>query len=155
MSKHEINITDLAPLDEQSALKTPFAGSLIKAGFPSPAEDYLEPSIDLNKELIHHPASTFFGRASGESMNGAGIDDGDILIIDKALEPFDGAAAVCFLDGNFTLKFIKKKGQNIWLIPANQQFKPIKVTTENEFLIWGIVTYVIKKAARLPHGISL
>lgn len=155
MSEHDINITSLTPLAEKSAFRTPLAGSLIKAGFPSPADDYLEPSIDLNKELVRHPASTFFGRASGESMNGAGIDDGDILIIDKSLEPYDGAAAVCFLDGNFTLKFIRKKGSQIWLIPANPQFSPIKVTADNDFLIWGIVTYVIKKAAHLPRGVSL
>ena len=121
----------------------------IKAGFPSPAQDYVENGIDLNRELVKNPSSTFFGRARGNSMEGAGIFDGDLLIIDKSLEPREGAIAVCFIDGEFTLKrihFEKHEGQvtAIWLQPENESFSPIKVTEENQFIIWGIVTHSVR-----------
>lgn len=151
MTKDNLNIKGIAPIRALTSAALPYAASPIKAGFPSPAEDYLEPSIDLNKELIKHPASTFFGRVSGDSMIGAGIDDGDILIIDKSLEPYNGAAAVCFVDGEFTLKFIRRTQNAVFLIPANPAYPEIKVTAHNEFLIWGIVTYVIKKIGTKPH----
>lgn len=121
----------------------------IKAGFPSPAQDYVENGIDLNRELIRNPSSTFFGRARGCSMEGAGIYDGDLLVIDKSLEPYEGAVAVCFIDGEFTLKrihFEREAGQMVavWLMPENDSFHPIKVTQENQFVIWGIVTHSIR-----------
>ena len=121
----------------------------IKAGFPSPAQDYVENGIDLNRELVKNPSSTFFGRARGNSMEGAGIFDGDLLIIDKSLEPREGAIAVCFIDGEFTLKRIhceKHDGQvtAIWLQPENEQFTPIKVTQDNQFIIWGIVVHSVR-----------
>lgn len=128
-----------------SELVLPIADGGIKAGFPSPAQDFLDLAIDLNKELIKHPASTFYGRVKGDSMIDAGIYDGDILIIDKSLDPRDGDMAVCYIDGEFTIKHIKIEKNAIWLIPANEQYKPIKVTEDNDFLIWGIVTYSIKK----------
>lgn len=117
----------------------------ISAGFPSPAYDYLESTIDLNKELIKNSGSTFFGRVKGLSMKDAGIDDGDILIIDKSIIPKTGMTAVCFIDGEFTLKRISLGKNCITLLPANNNFKPIVVTEQNDFMIWGIVTYVIKK----------
>ena len=118
----------------------------ISAGFPSPANDYLEEAIDLNKTLIRNPASTFFGRVKGLSMCDAGIDDDDILIVDKSIAPRHGMLAVCCIDGEFTLKQISySKSGSIVLLPANPKYKPIVVTSENDFLIWGIVTYVIKK----------
>lgn len=121
----------------------------IKAGFPSPAQDYVENGIDLNRELVKNPSSTFFGRARGNSMEGAGIFDGDLLIIDKSLEPREGAIAVCFIDGEFTLKrihFERHEGQvtAIWLQPENEQFTPIKVTQDNQFIIWGIVVHSVR-----------
>ena len=121
----------------------------IKAGFPSPAQDYVENGIDLNRELVRNPSSTFFGRARGCSMEGAGIYDGDLLVIDKSLEPYEGAVAVCFIDGEFTLKrihFEREAGQMVavWLMPENDSFHPIKVTQENQFVIWGIVTHSIR-----------
>lgn len=121
----------------------------IKAGFPSPAQDYVENGIDLNRELVKNPSSTFFGRARGNSMEGAGIFDGDLLIIDKSLEPREGAIAVCFIDGEFTLKrihFEKHDGQvtAIWLQPENEEFSPIKVTQDNQFIIWGIVVHSVR-----------
>ena len=119
----------------------------ISAGFPSPANDYLDACIDLNKELIKNPCSTFFGRVKGLSMKDAGIDDEDILIIDKSIIPKSGMTAVCFVDGEFTLKKISLGNNCITLLPANTNYKPIVVTEQNDFLIWGIVTYVIKKVS--------
>ena len=119
--------------------------TLIKAGFPSPAEDHADLKLDLNKELIKNPSATFFARVSGDSMTGDKIDDGDILIIDKSVNPVNGSLAVCYLDGEFTLKRVKIEEDAVILIPSNIKYKSIKVTRENEFLIWGIVKYVIKK----------
>jgi DNA polymerase V len=102
-------------------------------------------AIDLNRELVRHPASTFYGRVRGDSMQDAGVCDGDILIIDKSLEPQNGDMAVCFVDGEFTIKHIRIEKGAVWLMPANDRYKPLKVTEENDFLIWGIVTYSIKK----------
>ena len=123
----------------------PLAENGIVAGFPSPADDFFEVSIDLNKELIKHPSATFYGRVEGDSMRDEGIEDGDLLVIDRSLEPSDGKIAVCFIDGEFTVKKIRIEKDAVWLMPANPDYKPVKVTAENEFIIWGIVTYVIKK----------
>ncbi|MFB6317149.1 LexA family protein [Saccharicrinis sp. FJH54] len=125
-------------------LERQLAAGGIKAGFPSPAEDFLDIAIDLNVELIRNPVSTFFSRVSGNSMQDMGINDGDLLIVDKSLQPENNKVAVCYLDGEFTLKRIKIEKDCCWLIPANEDFKPIKVTAENDFIVWGIVTYVIK-----------
>jgi DNA polymerase V len=125
-------------------LELPYIESGITAGFPSPAEDFLDTSIDLNRELVRNPSSTFYARAKGESMNDANINNGDLLIIDKSLEPSNGKIAVCYIDGAFTIKRIKIEQDCLWLVPANTDFNPIKVTEENDFLIWGIVIYVVK-----------
>ncbi len=117
----------------------------ISAGFPSPALDFEDLPIDLNKLLIKRPASTFYGRVQGQSMKGAGIDDGDLLVIDKSIEPADGKIAVCYIDGEFTLKRIKLTQEGLWLMPENDKYKPIQVTADNTLVIWGIVTFVIKK----------
>jgi len=121
----------------------PFIGS-ITAGFHSPADDHLDNSIDLNLEIIKDKDATFFGRVEGDSMTGAGIEHGDLLVIHKGLEPRNGKIAVCFIDGEFTVKRIKIDKDIIWLVAENQKYKPIKVTADNDFLIWGIVTNVIK-----------
>lgn len=125
-------------------LELPYVKNGISAGFPSPADDFLDTGIDLNKELIKHPNSTFYGRVKGNSMQDLGIHDGDLLIIDKSLEPQDGKIAVCYIDGEFTVKTIKLEKDCCWLVPANDAYKPIKVTAENDFIVWGIVTNVIK-----------
>lgn len=134
--------------DTSIDLALPYADQGIKAGFPSPAQDYLESAIDLNKELIKHPASTFYGRVKGDSMIDANVHDGDILVIDKSLEPQNGDMAVCYIDGEFTIKYIKIEKDVIWLKPANETYKPIKVTADNDFIIWGIVTYCIQNKRR-------
>ena len=126
------------------ALKLPFVKEGISAGFPSPADDFIDTAIDLNYELIKHPSSTFFGKVRGNSMKDLGIHDGDLLVIDKSLEPVTGKVAVCYIDGEFTVKSLKIEKESIWLLPANASYKPILVTKENDFMIWGIVTNVIK-----------
>lgn len=132
----------------ETELSLQFADQGIKAGFPSPAQDYIDMAIDLNKELIKHPASTFYGRVEGDSMKDAGLHEGDILVIDKSIRPSDGDMAVCFIDGEFTVKFIKLEKDFILLVPANDKYEPIKVTAENDFLIWGIVTFSIQNHYR-------
>ena len=124
-----------------------FADGGIRAGFPSPAQDYMSESIDLNRELVRHPATTFYARAVGDSMKGRGIDDGDLLVIDKSLEPRDGDIVVAFVDGEFTLKTVKLEpdGSCLWLVPGNDDYPPIKITEENDFIIWGVLTYNIKR----------
>ncbi len=117
----------------------------MKAGFPSPAADFAEDRIDINEELIKNPSTTFYARVNGNSMIDSDIHDGDILVIDKSLESENGKVAVCFIDGEFTLKRIKVDKDCLWLMPANIKFEPIKVTEENDFVVWGVVTYVIKK----------
>lgn len=136
---------DFYSADVRTDLALPMIEGGISAGFPSPAADYLDLSLDLNKELVRNPSSTFFGRVKGSSMKDAGINDGDVLVIDKSIIPFDGATAVCFIDGEFTLKRIQITKDALYLVPANDTFKPICITSENDFLVWGVVTYVIKK----------
>lgn len=145
MDKVKKRTLDIHPVDIESGLSLPFADEGIKAGFPSPAQDFMDLAIDLNKELVKHPSATFYGRVRGDSMIDAGVSDGDILIIDKSLNPRDGDMAVCFIDGEFTLKYMRIERKVVWLIPANDTYPSIKVTEENDFLIWGVVTYCIKK----------
>lgn len=123
----------------------PYFDTGLFAGFPSPAEDYAELKIDLNKELIRNRDATFFARIKGKSMEDIGLQEGDILIIDRSLQPEDGKIAVCYLDGGFTVKRIKTEKDKCWLMPENKEFEPILVTKDNEFVVWGIVTYIIKK----------
>jgi DNA polymerase V len=119
----------------------------VKAGFPSPAEDIRE-KLDLIKLLVRHKASTFFFRVSGVSMVDADMDEGDIIIVDRAVEPYNDCKAVCFIDGEYTVKRIVIGDGKLTLMPANDmdsKYQPIDVTSENDFMVWGVVTYVIKK----------
>ncbi len=127
------------------SLQLPLSSAGVKAGFPSPADDFMDLSLDLNRELIKNPASTFFARVSGLSMIDEGINEGDLLLIDKSVEPFDGCLAVAYLDGEFTLKRFKDMGDYALLMPANSDFEPIRVGEDNDFMIWGVVRYIIKK----------
>lgn len=135
---------DLLRADVRTELALPLAGYGVSAGFPSPAEDFLDTTIDLNKELIRRPSSTFFGRVRGQSLKDLGIHHGDLLVIDKSLKPVSGRIAVCFLDGEFTVKVIELQGDRVILHPANPDYKPITVTEGHDFQIWGMVTYTIK-----------
>ena len=138
------NKIDFFTANTETSMEIPLMDEGIKAGFPSPADDFLDVSIDLNKELIKNPPATFFGRVNGDSMKDLGIDDGDLLVIDKSLEPANGKIAVCFIDGEFTLKKIQLEKDFVWLVPANEKYKAIKVTEDNDFVVWGIVVHVIK-----------
>lgn len=131
--------------DTSTERELPLAASGVAAGFPSPAEEYLEPSLDLNRALVRNPASTFFVRVAGDSMQGDHIHDGDLLIVDKAVEPYDGCVAVCFLDGEFTLKRVCRQHGRIVLMPSNDRYPPIPVEAESEFAVWGVVTYSIRR----------
>ena len=119
----------------------------ISAGFPSPADDFKEVRISLDSELVKNSDATFYARVSGESMIGAGLDDGDLLVIDKSLNPENGKIAVCLVDGEFTVKRIKKENNKFYLIPENKNYNRIEISEENELIVWGIVTYVIKSVS--------
>ncbi len=144
------NEVEIYKADTHSELELEYADAGIHAGFPSPAQDYAGETIDLNKDLIQHPASTFYGRVVGDSMQDEGITEGDILVIDKSIEPEDGDMAVCCLNGEFTLKRIKIDhiSQKLYLMPSNRKYSPIEVMPENEFMVWGVVLYTIKPNRR-------
>ena len=133
-------------IDSEGSFESDLLGD-VKAGFPSPAEDIRE-KLDLIELLVKHKASTFFFRVSGVSMVDAAMDEGDIIIVDRAIDPYNNCKAVCFIDGEYTVKRVEMGDNMVRLMPANELntvYKPIVVTPDNEFLIWGVVTYVIKK----------
>lgn len=129
----------------QGTTKLEFVSEGISAGFPSPADDFKNKRISLDEELINDVNTTYYARVSGESMIDAGLDNNDLLVIDKSITPKDGKIAVCYVDGEFTVKRLKITKECVYLMPANEKYKPIKVTKDKQLLIWGIVTYVIKK----------
>lgn len=116
----------------------------ISAGFPSPADDFKEVRISLDEELIKNKEATFYARVSGDSMQDAGLSDGDLIVIDRALNAENNKICVCFLDGDFTVKRVVKKGEKLFLKPENKDYKEIEINNENELMIWGVITYVIK-----------
>lgn len=128
----------------ESKLRIQYVKEGVSAGFPSPATDFLGNEIDLNKELCKNPLATFYIKVNGNSMINAGISDKDILIVDRSLEPQNNKIAVCFIDGEFTVKRIQVEYDCLYLMPENPSYPAIKVTEENELVIWGMVTYVIK-----------
>ena len=117
----------------------------ISAGFPSPADDFKEVRISLDKELVKNKEATFYARVSGNSMENAGLSDGDLIVIDRSLNPENNKIAICFIDGDFTVKRIIKKEGELYLKPENKKYKKIIIKEEDQLIIWGIVTYVIKK----------
>jgi DNA polymerase V len=148
MTKEEKIRIEVYRADTSTFMPLPYAEEGIRAGFPSPAQDYMELSIDLNKELVGDATATFYGRVIGDSMIDEGIEEGDILVIDKSLMPQDGDLCVCFVDGDFTLKRLKLEDDHGELVPSNPAYKPITVTSDNNFMVWGVVTYTIKKNRR-------
>ena len=131
--------------DQNQQKSLHLAQEKISAGFPSPADDFKELRISIDQEVVRNEEATFYARVSGESMQGAGLDDGDLLVIDRSIEPKNGKIAVCCIDGEFTVKRLKVVEDGVFLIPENPKYQSIKVTEENEHIIWGIVTYVVKK----------
>jgi DNA polymerase V len=134
------------PFEARTSLRIPLVSANVQAGFPSPADDHTEQSLDLNQELISNPAATFFVRVNGDSMRDAGISNGDILIVDRSVEPKDRQIVVAMLDGDFTVKRLRRREGGIFLEAANSKFKPIEVVGEQELVIWGAVTFVIHQA---------
>jgi len=121
----------------------PLFASPVSAGFPSPADDYIERHLDLNELLIKHPTATFFVRVEGLSMINAGIKNGDILIVDKSLQPSNNNVVIAVLNGEFLVKTLHKRGNQTWLLAENPKYQPILITSETNFEIWGVVTSVI------------
>lgn len=132
------------PLQPLSTILMPLYSNLISAGFPSPADDELEKELDLHEFLVQHPAATFFLRVKGNSMINAGIFDGDILIVDRALEAKEGSIVVATVDGEFVVKRLRRNGRKIWLYPENPKYKPLQVFADR-FEVWGVVTYVLHR----------
>lgn len=141
---NNIRLTVMSP-DLETEMELPLSSSGVSAGFPSPADDHLEGTLDLNRALIRHKAATFFVRVDGDSMKDDCIHDEDLLIVDRAIEPYSGCVAVCFVDGEFTLKRLSVEKGIIKLIPANEKYKTIEISKDDDFTIWGVVTYSIKK----------
>lgn len=131
----------------ETILNLPFADAGIRAGFPSPAQDYIDRSLDFNRELISHPAATFYATVQGDSMIRAGIEEGDILVIDRALDPCQNDIVVVFINGEFTMKYLdlsEKDSGVIWLRPGNDAYPPLCITEGDQFQVWGVVSKVIK-----------
>lgn len=129
--------------EKEKTLKIPLFANPISAGFPSPADDFLEKKLDLNTHLIHHPAATFFVRVRGESMINGGILPGDLLIVDRSIQNTNNKIVIALINGEFTVKRIKKNDNTLWLEAENPRYRPIRITPEMSFEIWGTVTYVI------------
>ena len=139
---------EISSIDLSQSSATTYYENRIQAGFPSPAQDAYGDVIDLNRELIDNPAATFCARVIGNSMMDAGIYNGDILIIDKSLTPRNGDIAVCFIDGDFTVKRITVKDNGIYLTPANKKFPELHVSDESNFTVWGVVSHIIHRVQR-------
>ncbi len=136
-------------------LRLPLIGSRVEAGFPSPADDFIERSLDLNEQLVANPIATFFVRASGHSMGGAGIHDGDLLVVDRSRTPTSGNIVVAIIDGGFTVKRLAKHGMRASLLPDpsgedQDTYKPIEITIETDAIIWGVVTWSLHRLTCTP-----
>jgi DNA polymerase V len=131
----------------KKGMKVNLYTSTISAGFPNSANDYAQENIDMNEFLIKHAAATFLVKVKGNSMKESGICDGDILIVDRSLNPSNNSIIVAFLDGEFTVKKLRRIGRNLYLIPENKNYQVLKITRDMDFQIWGVVTFVIKRLA--------
>ncbi|MGM0381383.1 MAG: LexA family protein [bacterium] len=136
-------VTGISPADTDTDLELPVAEASCPAGFPSPADDYMEDKLDLNEHLIENPAATFFVRVSGTSMKNAGIHDGDILIVDRSLEARHGKVVIAVVDGELSVKRLRLEAGDPVLEPENPDYESIKINRENDLRIWGVVTTVI------------
>lgn len=132
------------PISLENHNELPFISTGIKAGFPSPAADFEETKISLDAFVVKNKEATFYAKANGNSMIKAGIDDGDLLVIDRSLQPQNKKIAVCFIDGEFTVKRLKIESGKLFLLPENDSFPTIEVTENHNFIVWGIVTFVVK-----------
>lgn len=133
------------PIDLLEGVEIPLFASYISAGFPSPADDYLEDRIELGEYLVQNPTSTFMMKVKGNSMRDANIHEGDLLVIDKSLKPRDGLPVVCFLDGEFTVKTFRKIKDKVFLEPANPAYPRIEITEEMDMRVWGVIVWILHK----------
>jgi DNA polymerase V len=138
-----LEITSINRFSMECRLEIPLFLQMISAGFPSPAEDYIDKGLDLNEYLIKHPSATFFVRVEGDSMLNAGIHHGDILIVDRALEPAHKKIIVAVINGELTVKRMYRIKDTLYLLPENDTFERICVREEMDFQVWGVVTHVI------------
>ncbi len=129
--------------DQSTPCKRPLFLVPVSAGFPSPAEDYIEGNLDLNQYLIKHPAATFFVKVSGNSMIDAGIHDGDILIVDRSLKPADKKVVIAVVNGELAVRRIRVTKEKVVLVSENENYTPLHVEEEMGFEVWGVVTNVI------------
>jgi DNA polymerase V len=143
--KVDSSIKEIYSFNKTKSLERPLLGTKIPAGFPSPAQDYFEASIDLNEYLIMHPQTTFFVRVEGYSMIDAGINPNDLLIVDRTIEATDDKIIIARVDGELTVKRLKIIDDVYWLIPENSDYTPIPIDDRIDFSIWGVVTFVIHK----------
>jgi DNA polymerase V len=137
-----------AAAPQPTVLKRPLFGHRVPAGFPSPADNYVEAWLDLNEHLIEHREATFFVQASGDSMTGAGIQDGNLLVVDHALEPRHGDIVIAVIDGELTVKRLDKRRGKVRLVAENPAYAPIEFKDGQELTIWGVVTSVIQRMSR-------
>jgi DNA polymerase V len=140
-----LTIEAVQPASASSRCYRPLFACPVAAGFPSPAADYIDRALDLNEYLIQHPAATFFIRVAGDSMTGAGIHSNDILIVDRSVEAKDGNIVVAVLDGELTVKRLRKRDGVVSLVPENPDYPTLLPTAESEFTVWGVVQHVIHK----------
>ncbi|CAI8309112.1 MAG: LexA repressor [Cryomorphaceae bacterium] len=140
------DVLDIYVLEESILADIPIFTNSVQAGFPSPAEDYMDLDLNLQDHLIQNPSATFCVRAVGESMRDAGIKSGDIMLVDKSLTPKNRSIVLAVIDGEFTIKRVNVSEKELYLIPENENFPPIKITKEMDFQVWGVVTYIIHKA---------
>lgn len=143
--KNDKSLLKILDIPAKSEPFNPQLEGFVTAGFPSPANDYIENELDLKMLLVRNESSTFFVQVRGDSMKDAGIYNDDILVVDKSLDPSDNSILVCFLDGEFTVKRVSKIDGEFYLMPANSDFKPIKINKSSDFRLWGVVTYSIHK----------
>ena len=136
-------IADIYGFDRETELKRPLFACGVSAGFPSPADDYSDSQLDLNDFLVKHPAATFFVRVAGDSMLGAGIHHGDILVVDRSLEPVSGKVVIAVVNGELTVKRLQQENGMVRLVAENPNYPPIELTEETAGEIWGVVTSVI------------
>ena len=143
--QEEMKISKVESTSGEQTSGLQFFENRVQAGFPSPAQGEYADSIDLNRALITNPAATFCARVIGDSMVDVGINEGDLLIIDRSITAHDGSIAVCFVDGEYTVKRLSIHDDAIYLTPANASYPELKVTEENNFTVWGVVSHIIKK----------
>lgn len=143
--KHELKVVEITIPDTSTSVPIPAFLSPVQAGFPSPADDYIENKLDLNSLVIKHPTATFFVRVEGESMRDADIHSGDILVVDRSIEAANGKIVVAIVNGEFTVKRFVMDKSGAFLVPENPKYPTFKIEEGSDFQVWGVVTYVIHK----------